>query len=109
MAISRERPKKQYINPFDAYLDYYRIINNILNGGIDSVGSVTLTTSTTDTTVSSVSITNDSFIGLTPTTLNAAGALSTTYVSSRVAGSYFILTHSNTATADRTFVYSILG
>lgn len=109
MATSKERPKLVYNDPLEAYVSYFRIINNIIQGGLDTTGTVTLTTSTTTTTVSSTYVTPDSYIGLSPTTANAAGALSTTYVSTKSNGAYFVLTHSNTATADRTFIYSIIG
>lgn len=83
-------------------------INDINKGKINVVSSVTLTISVTSTTLNDTRIGPNSFIGLMPTTANAAAALSTTYVSSR-GDQTATITHANNAQADRTFVYAVLG
>lgn len=77
-------------------------------GHLGNVGVLTLSTGVASTSFIDFRVGPNSFIGLTPTTLNAAGALATTYVSSRSAEG-FTLAHSNTATADRAFSYCVLG
>lgn len=77
-------------------------------GHLGNVGVVTLSTSVAATTVIDFRVGPSSFIGLMPTTLNAAGALASTYVSSRSAEG-FTISHANTTTADRAFVYCVLG
>lgn len=78
-------------------------------------GSVTLTASTASTVVSNDAASSASIVLLDPTTSNAKleieGKLDTdgpgAYVSSRTTGS-FTITHTNHASADRTFNYVIL-
>ena len=77
-------------------------------GHLGNVGSVTLTTSTSETVVTDFRVGPNSVIGLMPTTLNAAEALASTYVSARSAEA-FTITHASTSTADRAFAYSVLG
>jgi hypothetical protein len=88
----------------------YPIINTAIRqlaeGGTNSLSNLTLTPSATTTIVSDPLATADSHIALCPLTANAAAALATTYVSARSKGT-FTLTHANTATVDRTFVYRI--
>jgi hypothetical protein len=79
-------------------------VNEILKGRANNAGSLTLTANTTTTTVSDNRFNSDMVPLLMPTSANAAAALSTTYVSARVNGS-FTLTHANAATLDRTFLY----
>lgn len=77
-------------------------------GHLGNVGSVTLGTGVAATSVVDFRVGANSFIGLMPTTLNAAEALATSYISSRSADG-FTISHANTTTADRAFVYCILG
>lgn len=77
-------------------------------GHLGNVGTVTLTTGTAATVVTDFRVGPNSVIGLMPTTLNAAEALVSTYISSRSAEA-FTITHANTTTADRAFAYSVLG
>lgn len=77
-------------------------------GHLDNVGTVTLSTGVATTAVIDFRVGPNSFVGLMPTTLNAAEALASTYISSRSAEG-FTISHANTATADRAFVYCILG
>lgn len=77
-------------------------------GHLGNVGTVTLGTSTAATSVVDFRVGVNSFIGLMPTTANAASAIAATYVSSRSAEG-FTISHANNATNDRTFVYCVLG
>ncbi len=83
-------------------------INQLINGRSNAVGDVTLTANAASTTLTDARISVDSFIGLMPTTANAAGALATTYVSARGKG-VATITHANNAQADKTFRYAIQG
>lgn len=83
-------------------------INQLINGRSNAVGDVTLTANAASTTLTDARIGPDSFIGLMPTTSNAAAALTATYVTSRGKGTATI-THANNAQTDRTFRYSIQG
>lgn len=77
-------------------------------GHLGNTGSVTLQTGTANTAVSDPRVGANTVIHLMPTTLNAAAALSTTYISNRTAEA-FTITHANTGTADRAYAYTILG
>ena len=79
-------------------------------GHLGNVGEVTLATSAASTSVTDFRVGPNTFIGLMPITANAAAELASggCYVSSRSAEA-FTITHANTATADRTLVYCILG
>lgn len=83
-------------------------VNVLQRGKFNAIGSLTLTAGATTTTLTDSRIGGESFIGLMPTTANAAGALATTYVSARAKGSATI-THANAATVDRTFVVLVIG
>lgn len=85
-------------------------INNLLKGGLNNFGTVTLTAGQTTTVVSDSRASFQCFIGLMPQTANAAGALASTYIlaASRKNGQ-FTITHANNGQTDRTFVYAILG
>lgn len=84
-------------------------LNQNSEGRTDNVGTVTLTASTTTTTVLDKRIGVTSGIMFSPTTANAAAEIPTMYVGTRTAGTSFVITHSNTASVDRTFYYSIEG
>lgn len=77
-------------------------------GHLGNVGTVTLAVSAAATSVTDFRVGPESVIGLMPTTLNAAAAIPSTYISSR-SHEGFTITHANTTTADRAFAYSILG
>lgn len=85
-----------------------RTINELLKGRANNTGTVTLTAGTTTTTVTNNVFQSTSVPVLMPTTANAAGALATTYVSSRTTGS-FVLTHANAGSTDRSFLYLFWG
>ena len=88
-----------------------QVVNGTLGGKLNCTGTVTLTANVATTTVSDPRVGNDSCIGFMATTANAATEFGagTMYVSTRTAGTSFVITHVNAATADRSFVYSIIG
>lgn len=79
-------------------------------GHLGNTGNITLGTGTAATAVKDFRVGPFSFIGLMPTTANAAAELGSggMYVSDRSAEG-FTITHASTTTADRAFVYCILG
>ena len=77
-------------------------------GHLGNVGTVTLASSAASTLVTDFRVGPATVVCLMPTTLNAAAALASTYISSRSAGA-FTISHANTGTADRAFAYSVLG
>ena len=80
----------------------------LIRGRSNASGSVTLTAGATSTAVDFVNCSQDSQIFLSPRTANAAGALSTTYISA-VNNKSFTIAHANTASTDRTFGFVVLG
>lgn len=91
--------------------DLTRIVLAILQlarGRSNAVGGVTLTPSATSTTVSFENCSSESQVILSPRTANAAGALSTTYISA-VNNKSFTIAHASAATTDRTFGFVVLG
>ena len=88
-------------------------IQQIAAGRSNAVGTVTLTISVATTVVTpnqKGTIAPGSTVILTPTTANAAAEVGngTMYVST-VGIDTFTITHANSATAGRTFLYAILG
>jgi len=88
-------------------------IQQLAAGRSNATGTVTLTTSSATTVVTptqSGMIASGSVPILVPTTANAAAEVSggTMYVSS-VGKDTFTITHTNSATTGRTFLYAILG
>lgn len=79
-------------------------------GKLNNTGSVTLSAGVVSTSVSDARVGINSFIGFTPTTANAASEVGagTMYLSTR-GDSFFVITHANAASVDRTFAYCILG
>lgn len=90
-----------------------RIVQAIIElvmGRQNSVGDVTLTPGTTTTVVSFPNCSKDSRVFLEPQTANAAGALATTYIKrADILQKQFTITHANSATADRTFSFLVIG
>lgn len=89
-------------------LDVSIKVNEMLKGRMNNTGTFTLTANATSTVVSDNLYQSDQIPHWTPTTANAAGAVTNVYLSARENGS-FTLTHSNTATTDRTYLYTRLG
>lgn len=83
-------------------------VNQLLDGKVNSTGSVTLNVSSSSTTLSDRRIGVATVVVLMPTTLNAATALSTTYITARTAGECTIQ-HGAYAAADMVFDYALLG
>lgn len=87
-----------------------QFMRQISEGRMNSGGSVTLTHdgATTTTTVTATNCGSQSRPKLTPTTLHAAAALATTYISNVSRGS-FVITHAATSNADVTFYWDAIG
>lgn len=83
-----------------------QVVNLVVDGKQNNLGSVTLTASSTTSTVTDYKVGADSCILLMPTTANAAAE--TVHVSARSKNS-FTLTHASASTTDRTFVYAVIG
>lgn len=79
-------------------------------GRSNAVGTVTLTVSAATTTVTDNNCAAGSVPILVPTTANAAAEVGngTMYISA-VANKSFTITHANSATTGRTFLYAIQG
>ena len=84
------------------------IVNRTVDGKLNSTGDFTLTASATTTTVTDPRAGKESVILFSPTTSNAAAAISGLYVSTKNNGS-FVVTHASNAQTDRTFDYVIIG
>ena len=83
------------------------ILDGVMDGKINSTGSVTLTASATTTTLLDRRIGTGSVLLFMPTTENAAGEIGM-YVSARGDGTATI-THASMSQTDRTFAYAVLG
>lgn len=77
-------------------------------GHLANVGNVTLTPSSTTTVVNDSRAGLNSYVGLTPTTANGASAAPSCWISS-FGKQTFTITHANTASADKSFRYCLLG
>ena len=84
-----------------------RTINNILNGKINSISSLTLTANATSTTITDLRCTASSIVTLMPTTSSARTALNTSYIT--VTKQSFTINHTSYSDTDMTFNYAILG
>lgn len=87
-----------------------RVVNQIMRGKTNNTGEVTLDTTTTATVVADINVGAESFISFMPTTANAALEVSSgsMYVST-VGDQTFTVTHDSNTTADRTFIYTVVG
>ncbi|WP_315704541.1 MULTISPECIES: hypothetical protein [unclassified Bradyrhizobium] len=85
-------------------------LQQLAAGRSNAVGSVTLVTGASNTVVTDKNCAAGSTPILTPATAVAATELGngTMYVSA-VANGTFTITHANSATAGRTFLYALLG
>jgi hypothetical protein len=85
-------------------------LQQLAAGRSNAVGSVTLATGASTTTVTTLNCATSSTPILTPATANAATEVGngTMYVSA-VANGSFTITHANSATTGRTFLYAIIG
>lgn len=83
-------------------------LNNILLGKLNCTGTVTLNAGATSTTLTDTRIGGSSVILFCPKTANAATATANLRVTAKGDGTA-TLTHSNTADADKTYDYCIIG
>ena len=85
-------------------------IQQLAAGRSNAVGTVTLTENAATTVVTDNNFAPGSVPLFTPTTANAAAEIGagTMYISAR-ANKSFTITHANSATAGRTFLYAIQG
>jgi hypothetical protein len=85
-------------------------LQQLAAGRSNAVGTVTLATGSATTTVSDNNCASGSTVLFTPTTANAATEVGngTMYLSA-TANKSFTITHANSATTGRTFVYAIVG
>jgi len=95
------------LTPFSDQRDTSDVVNNILAGKLNAVGTFTVTNSATTTVVADYRVGKESVILLMPTTSYAAAELATTYVSTRAKNS-FTVTHAS-ATTSRIFDYVVIG
>lgn len=90
-------------------------INQLMNGGSNSIGTITLTNNGTTTTLMNNLISSTSVLFFFPQTAHAASVTSLWYdptsvpVSGSVLGGQITLNHSAVAQADLTFGYVILN
>lgn len=85
-------------------------IQQLAAGRSNAVGTVTLTTASATTIVTDKNCAAGSTPLLIPTTVNASAEIGNgTIFVSAVANGSFTITHANSATAGRTFLYAIHG
>ncbi len=97
--------------PYDEPWKVATLVNKILGGSLNSVGSVTLTNNGTTTVLSDNNLRQGRRVFLSPTTAHAAGiaALWADPTSVSAQGGSIKLTHSAIAAADLNFDYLIVG
>jgi hypothetical protein len=85
-------------------------LQQLAAGRSNAVGSVTLVTGSPTTTVATANCATGSTPLLTPASASAAAEVGngTMYVSA-VANGAFTITHANSATVGRTFLYAVVG
>lgn len=98
----------QVLLPTATTLQLSSTVNEMLRGRANNVGEITLTANSTTTTIEDIRIKQTMTAVLIPRTANAAAAMTNVYISAVADGS-ITLTHSNTATVDRTFDYVLHG
>jgi hypothetical protein len=88
------------------------VVNGLMQGKSNNVGTVTLTANTTTTTVTLAAgrLGTDTHISFTATTASAktTDAAGISY-SKDVPNNQFTITHDNTADVDKTFSYALIG
>jgi hypothetical protein len=83
-------------------------VNRLLQGKLNAVATLTLTANAASTVLTDTRIGGATWIGLMPTTANAAAALGTTWVSARGTGTATI-SHANDAQVDKTYAVLLIG
>lgn len=84
-----------------------RAVNNAMRGHLNCTLQLTLDAGVTTTTITDERISAQTFLGLMPTTANAAAAVATTYVVPSNGAA--VVHHANNAQTDRVFVVSLIG
>lgn len=83
-----------------------RVVNLLVDGKHNGVGSFTCAANSTTTTVTDLRVGPESIVLLSPTSANSASE--NIYVSAKNKQN-FVVSHSNAASTDRTFDYIIIG
>ena len=83
-------------------------LNNVMDGKLNSTGTITLTASATSTTLTDARIGGDSVIVFMPITANGKTAENNLFVSARQSGQA-TLTHASSSNNDQNFAYIIIG
>lgn len=83
-------------------------LNNVMDGKLNSTGTITLTASATSTTLTDARIGGDSVIVFMPITANGKTAENNLFVSARQSGQA-TLTHASSSNNDQNFAYIIVG
>ena len=88
----------------------YNALRGLFRGKTNNTGTFTVTENAATTVVTEPLCGLDSVIHYTPTSANASAEVGagTIYISTKAKGS-FTVTHANSATAGRTFDYTITG
>ena len=84
-------------------------VNQLGDGKVNSIGEVTLTANQASTTVENPVCGASSVVLLMPKTASAATEVGAGFMYITPDQGEFVITHVNSATADRTFNYVILG
>tara|TARA_R100001015_G_scaffold18486_2_gene11757 strand:- start:5039 stop:5368 length:330 start_codon:yes stop_codon:yes gene_type:complete len=84
------------------------VLNNTIDGKLNSTGNVTLTASATSTTLTDARIGANSIILFMPTTANGNSAKDNLFVSARANGTA-TLTHASSSNTDQSFGYVVIG
>ena len=83
-------------------------INELREGKINAVGSITFTANAATTTLTDRRVGPNSRVLLMPTTENAATAMNTWWITGRGDGTA-VVNHANNAQTDRSFDFVVLG
>lgn len=88
------------------------VINGLMVGRYNAVGTVTLAASVASTTLTDLRIGRETLVLLTPTTANASaeignGTIYQTYKNADKSNA--VINHANNAQTDRTFAYALWG
>lgn len=86
------------------------VVNNLMQGKNNANGTITLAASSATSTLTDRRIGGDTKVKLTPTTANAAAALSGLYQDlPNVTIGEAVLNHANNSQTDRTFTFMLIG
>ena len=112
MAFTKTSVKTTHPNEAEHRRELASGLQNILDGKINTVGTITLTASATTTNITASQIGADTIAVLVPTTANAsaeigAGTIYQTYANA--ANGTIVINHANNSQSDRTFVYILFG